>query len=85
MKRCNGYAFLSGTVMAMAFVSFMVWSVIPIGGGTLPHLLEANWHWSFRFSAALVSIMSAVLGVSAILMFGAIAVRTDDSGKRTRI
>lgn len=81
MKKCNGYAFLSGLVMASAFVFFIVWSVVPIGGQTLPHLLEQNWHWSFRFSTVLVSLMEAVLGLGTILVFAAIAVRNDDSGK----
>lgn len=59
---------VGGAVFASALMS-VLWSVVPIGGETLPHMIDAHSELSFRVSALLVSLVAGVLGVIAMFVF----------------
>lgn len=77
MRIQKGYVFFAGMALVSIMVLFVIWSVMPIGGETLPHLLERNWQWSFRFSAMLVSVITAIVGVCALVLFATLSLCGD--------
>ena len=58
-----------GTAVLCAAALGVVWSVAPLGGETLPHIIEARAGLSFRLAALLVSLVSAVFGVVGMFVF----------------
>ena len=61
-------------------VSVFLWSVIPVGGSTLPHLIEQDWNIPFSSSALLVSLCCALLATGAIglMALNPVAVSVED-------
>ena len=59
--------FWSGlTTMAGLSIVLMVWSVIPMGGDTLPHHMEHVFHMAFHSSAMVVALLCGVLAAGTI-------------------
>lgn len=54
------------TVMSGLFLLLLLWSVIPFGGKTLPHILEQSWGVAFHYSALAVSLACGLLAVGAM-------------------
>ncbi|VGO12898.1 hypothetical protein PDESU_01452 [Pontiella desulfatans] len=63
---------ISGTLVFLAFLAGVLWSVVPFGGNTLPHWIEAALGVSFNWSALLASSVLGMMGVGAIGLFAAI-------------
>lgn len=57
----SGYSAMNGL-----FLGLFLWSVLPFGGQTLPHILEQSWDITFRHSALAVSLACGLLAVGAI-------------------
>ena len=53
-------------LMAGLFMLVLLWSVLPFGGETLPHLLEQTWNIAFRSSALIVSLACGLLAVGSM-------------------
>lgn len=58
-----------GGPLLIAALFFMVWSIVPLGGNTLPHLIEERSELSFRLSAMLVSLGAGFSGVAGVFVF----------------
>lgn len=70
MKTCAikmGLQFAALAMLILFIVGF-VWSVVPIGGGTLPHWVEVLSGFSFSVAALLVSVL---LGVVVVISMSA--------------
>lgn len=50
------------------FAAGLLWSLVPVGGHTLPHWIEARAGMSFRLSALLASSVLALMCVSSIAL-----------------
>lgn len=51
------------------FAAGLLWSLVPVGGHTLPHWIEATAGMSFHLAAGVVSIALSFTCVSAIALF----------------
>lgn len=72
-------ACVSAAVLGAAFIGGLVWSLIPFGGDTLPHLMAGWTGVSFGWSALLVSSLLGLACVGFIAMGGVIYAMTTDS------
>lgn len=68
---------IGGTILSTAALG-VVWSVVPISGATLPHLIEARSGLSFRLAALFVSLVSALLGVLGMFVFSFYPITTSN-------
>lgn len=68
MKRTVKIAFFWAGIIVMngLFLLLFLWSVIPFGGKTLPHILEQSWDVAFHYSALAVSLACGLLAVGAM-------------------
>ena len=61
--------FWSGlTAMNSLFILLFLWSVIPFGGKTIPHVIEQVWNIPFSSSALLVSMLCALFAVGTTVL-----------------
>lgn len=56
------------TGMTSLLILMFLWSMIPFGGDTLPHVLEQFWGIQFLSSAILLSLFWGLLGVGTMLL-----------------
>lgn len=67
MKRLGTILFWNVlTLMAGLLILLLLWSVIPLHGITLPHLLEQLWDITFHSAALVVSLICGLLALGAM-------------------
>ena len=66
-KMSTYMAIAIAALFGLAFLSGVAWSLVPIAGDTLPHLLEEWTGISFKWSALLVSSVLGFVCVGAIV------------------
>lgn len=88
MKRGVKVTFFWSGLAALNSLSISVffWSVIPVGGATLPRVMEEGWNIPFSFSALLVSLCCAFSATGAIglLAFNPAVVSTEGGQQNVR-
>ena len=71
MKQIGTLILRSGlSLMTSLFILLLLWSVIPLHGITLTHLLEQVWNFTFHAAALVVSLTCGVLagGVMSLML-----------------
>jgi hypothetical protein len=53
-------------IINIVFMLLLIWSLVPFGGDTLPHILERFLAISFRTAALLVSLICGMLAVGSM-------------------
>jgi hypothetical protein len=67
MKKIGIILFWSAlSLISCLLILLLLWSVIPIHGITLPHLLELVWNIAFHSAALIVSLTCGVLAVGVM-------------------
>jgi len=72
-KQWIKYSLLAaGTLTLSLFIGGLVWSLLPVGGSTLPHWVASSIGSSFKGSALLTSVVLGILFVCSISLFSSV-------------
>ncbi len=73
---------LAGALGA-AFITGLVWTLVPIGGSTLPHVVEGLTGVAFGWAALLISSLLAIAAVGCIAVSALLQVIAADRPQDT--